>query len=381
MITEEEYRNAAITQYKQGNYEECVNICNGAIKNNIISGSIYNVKSLAAMSLKQYDEALFAIQQAVLLSPQNETYRKNKGKIETIVNRNKKEFDIELPDEDIESPKEKIRQQKYRAKEEKREIPVKKIGLVLGVCLFAGVLFMLFPMIFHGNTHTNQPEVFSQNNPLGNPLQSSGQGFGQPSSGNYQSRNIENGQAGTQNPGKSIQEQQPSFNSQSGIEPNIKIHLGSLKYLNFEGSQSILGTLSVYNIDPYDNTKRDVHPYLEEMEISYALNDQPPVKFPLVELGDDAYDNNDVSVKLPFPHNLLKMGDELFLIVKPKMAQGDVSLVKTNSLTNIYDENPYPQDFTDEGLLFSIEKNHSVLNLNAEERIAYSESIRQKYLQ
>ena len=57
MITEEEYRNAAITQYKQGNYEECVNICNGAIKNNLLSGSIYNVKSLAAMSLKQYDEA------------------------------------------------------------------------------------------------------------------------------------------------------------------------------------------------------------------------------------------------------------------------------------------------------------------------------------
>jgi hypothetical protein len=97
MPTLDDYQKAAISYYKQGKYAECVNICNQAIQNNFCSGPIFNIKSLALMGLKQYEEALTAINEAVLLSPQNETYLKNQIKIEEYIKKIKIDMDIEHP--------------------------------------------------------------------------------------------------------------------------------------------------------------------------------------------------------------------------------------------------------------------------------------------
>jgi len=161
MLTSEEYQREAVQHYKQGNYSKCIQVCNEAIRNDLQTGSIYNVKSLAAMALKRYDEAADAINEAVLLSPQNETYLKNKVKIDTIVTKKRRGWDIELPDEKNKNPGNVGEPEKNQDYELINRIPQRFIGVALLICVITGLFFMLFPIVFHGNANT--PSSYASN--------------------------------------------------------------------------------------------------------------------------------------------------------------------------------------------------------------------------
>jgi len=353
MISQEECQKTAIYEYKQGNYVKCINICNDAIQNNFHTGPIYNVKSLAAMALKRYDEALDAIEEAVLLSPENETYQKNKIKIETIINRNKVESDLEFQDEDFEDSGEDGKQPQYISGKEKRGFPFLIIGFVFAICMIAGLLFILFPMLFHDNVQAIQPADNSKNYPSENSLLSSVQRVGDSSVDNIHSFN--------------------DNNELTGAQSDVQISSTSPKYRNYEGTQSLLFELVASNVNLYDQTERDVHPFLEGMEILYSHNNQPPVKFPLVEIEEYPLNSNEVSITLPLANQLFQAGDDLFLIIKPKMAQGDVKRIFFG--TEVYDESPYPV------LLRLGQLSEGIMTPSAEERMAMEIAIKQKFLQ
>lgn len=104
MVSSDNYQKEAVSLYKQGEYKKCLDICTKAIEDNVQTATLYNVQSITLMALKRYDEAYTAINAALQLAPQNETFIKNKAKIERIKDKNKEEPDIELPDEDEERP-------------------------------------------------------------------------------------------------------------------------------------------------------------------------------------------------------------------------------------------------------------------------------------
>jgi hypothetical protein len=117
------------------------------------------------MALKRYDEAETAINTAVLLSPQNETFRKNKDKIESVVKKFRPEDDIELPEDDIELSKDDIElpeddddgqiyKEKKRIEQKSsasKGIPKKILGTILGIILLAGIFLFIYPMVIQGN--------------------------------------------------------------------------------------------------------------------------------------------------------------------------------------------------------------------------------------
>lgn len=150
----EEYQKKAIAMYRDKKYSECIMTCDLAINSGLEAGSLYNIKSLALMAEKRYSEAAIAIEMAVRLSPQNETYQKNKIKIDKIFNKMKKELgnsdplldDVDLPDD----PPSLLR---GRESTGKSQIPLKLIGLFFGLCIIAALFLILNPLFHQGNAN------------------------------------------------------------------------------------------------------------------------------------------------------------------------------------------------------------------------------------
>ncbi|NLW77347.1 MAG: hypothetical protein GXY18_13140 [Methanomicrobiales archaeon] len=92
-----------------------------------------------------------------------------------------------------------------------------------------------------------------------------------------------------------------------------------------------------------------------------------------MEIEEYPLNSNEVSITLPLANQLFQAGDDLFLIIKPKMAQGDVKRIFFG--TEVYDESPYPV------LLRLGQLSEGIMTPSAEERMAMEIAIKQKFLQ
>jgi hypothetical protein len=76
----------ALELYKEGNFTECIDVCDAILRKGANDASIYNTKATALAQLEQYDESMEAITIAVDLEPNNGKYAKNKRIIQAKIN-------------------------------------------------------------------------------------------------------------------------------------------------------------------------------------------------------------------------------------------------------------------------------------------------------
>lgn len=82
MTSADEYQKGAIKKFKEKKYSECIKFCDHSLNLNPQNPKLLNLKAIALSSLKRYDEAKNALEEAIKLDSINTTYQKNLEKVE-----------------------------------------------------------------------------------------------------------------------------------------------------------------------------------------------------------------------------------------------------------------------------------------------------------